>query len=291
MKIILIITFLALFFWLGTPTSPYEEEVVFEQDLSIQKLLEIIEDENTSFENVTAEEPITEVEEGLSNMVSVQEEIPQSLVQPSSGVDNKILFVSQAPHEVWDDFHQETCEEASMIMVVNFFNNKPIDKNIMEQSLIDLVSWQEDKGYTVDIGADEVVEILDQYFGQPASVLTDVSVDHIIAELDKGNLLIAPAAGRNLGNPYFTAPGPIYHTVVIRGYDNATEEFITNDPGTKRGEAFRYSYSQLLQAIADWDNNLAVDGMTQAEMEQGRKVLILVKNPKNAILSLDKEEK
>ena len=274
MKIILIIAFLALFFWLGAPASPSEEEVVFEQDLSIQKPLEIIEDES-----ISAKEPIDEVEEGQDSTLPVQEEILQSSIQPFIGVDNNIPFVSQAPYGVWDGFHQETCEEASMIMVVNFFNNKPLDKNIMEQSLIELVAWQTDRGYTVDIGADEVVEILDQYFGQPASVLTDVSVDRIIAELDKGNLLIAPAAGRNLGNPYFTAPGPIYHMVVIRGYDNATEEFITNDPGTKRGESFRYSYSQLLQAIADWDNNLAVDGMTQAEMEQGRKVLILVNKP------------
>lgn len=286
MKIIIIITFLALFFALGTLTSPSDEEIVFEQDLSIQKPLEIIEDES-----ISAKEPIDEVEGGQDSILPVQEEILESSIQPYVGVDNNILFVSQAPYGVWDEFHQETCEEASMIMVVNFFHNKPLDKSIMEQGLIELVAWQTDRGYTVDIGVDEVVEILDQYFGQPASALTDVSVGRIIAELDKGNLLIAPAAGRNLGNPYFTAPGPIYHMVVIRGYDNATEEFITNDPGTKRGEALRYSYSQLLQAIADWDNNLAVDGMTQAEIEQGRKVLILVKNPKNAMPSLDTEGK
>lgn len=199
----------------------------------------------------------------------------------SAFLDYSVAFVSQAPYAIWDVFHQETCEEASMIMVVNFFNDQPLDKHIMEHGLFDLVSWQEARGYKVDLDADEVVEILDQYFNQPANVLTDISVERIISELDKGNLLIAPAAGRNLGNPYFTAPGPTYHMLVIRGYDNETGEFITNDPGTRRGDALRYKYSRLLDAIAEWDHNLAVDGMTQAEMEQGRKVLILVNPVRN----------
>ena len=126
MKIIIIITFLALFFALGTLTSPSDEEIVFEQDLIIQKPLEIIEDES-----ISAKEPIDEVEEEQDSTLPVQEEILQSSIQPPVGVDNNIPFVSQAPYGVWDGFHQETCEEASMIMVVNFFNNKPLDKSIM----------------------------------------------------------------------------------------------------------------------------------------------------------------
>ena len=39
--------------------------------------------------------------------------------------------------------------------------------------------------------------------------------------------------------------------LVIKGYlDNS---FITNDPGTKRGENFIYSIDNLLLSLADWD--------------------------------------
>ena len=64
--------------------------------------------------------------------------------------------------------------------------------------------------------------------------------------------------------------------LVIRGYDDENQEFITNDPGTKRGKGFRYDYQTLLQAIADWDWQLAQDGMTAEEIKQGRKVMIAV---------------
>ena len=87
-------------------------------------------------------------------------------------------------------------------------------------------------------------------------------------------MIIIPAAGRLLGNPYFQTPGPIYHMLVIRGY-NATE-FITNDPGTKRGDGFKYKYQTLINAIHDWDHQRAEGGMTDEEMAQGNKVMIVV---------------
>lgn len=61
-----------------------------------------------------------------------------------------------------------------------------------------------------------------------------------------------------LGNPYFTPPGPIYHMLVIKGY-NLTE-FITNDPGTRRGADYVYSYQTLMKAIHDWNNGNVESG-------------------------------
>ncbi|MBU1911108.1 hypothetical protein KKG16_01695, partial [Patescibacteria group bacterium] len=69
-------------------------------------------------------------------------------------------------------------------------------------------------------------------------------------ELIKGNPIIIPAAGRDLDNPYFSGEGPWYHMLVIKGYDK--KRFITNDPGTRRGEGYKYEYSVLLNAVHDW---------------------------------------
>ena len=201
--------------------------------------------------------------------------------QPVIGqfVDYPVPFSSQAPFGVWDELHQETCEEASMVMAVRFFKNQELNSHLMEQELLNIFDWETQNGYRVDLTADEVVVVLDKYFNQSSRIMTDVSVAAVTAELDKGNLVIVPAAGRNLGNPYFTPPGPIYHMLLIRGYDRSTGEFITNDPGTKRGEGYRYQYQTLLSAVADWNHALAEGGMEQSEIEQGRKVLISVIKP------------
>ena len=39
---------------------------------------------------------------------------------------------------------------------------------------------------------------------------------------------------------------------MIRGYDSDKGEFITNDPGTKRGELYRYDQDVLYNAIRDY---------------------------------------
>jgi hypothetical protein len=94
--------------------------------------------------------------------------------------------------------------------------------------------------------------------------------------LVSGKLVIIPAAGRLLGNPNFSGQGPIYHMLVVRGFDNKTGEFITNDPGTRKGEGYRYKYSVLINAIHDWSHKLSVDGMTDQEIASTIKAIVIV---------------
>ena len=68
-----------------------------------------------------------------------------------------------------------------------------------------------------------------------------------------GKLVIYPANGQMLDNPNFTEPGPIYHMLVITGYDKDT--FITNDPGTRNGFNYKYSYDTLEAANGTWDHD------------------------------------
>ncbi len=190
--------------------------------------------------------------------------------------DVDMAFAPQAPYAVWDELHQEACEEASMIMVFKYFNNESLNAHIMEQGILNLIKWEENNGYKVDVTAEETVKIIQDYFGLNGELMMPVTIEKIKKELAAGKLIIVPVAGRELGNPYFTAPGPIYHMLVVKGYDDKTGEFITNDPGTKRGKDYRYQYQILINAIADWDHQLAEDGMTDEEIVQGRKVIISV---------------
>lgn len=189
-----------------------------------------------------------------------------------------VPFASQAPFAVWDELHQEACEEASMIMVDRYLNKEGLSPHQMEQEILSLIKWQDQNNYEVDVTAQETKEILKAYFGINSRVVKIDSVLPIIEELNKGNLVIIPAAGRQLGNPYFSGAGPIYHMLVIKGYDNSKKEFITNDPGTRRGESYRYDYNTLFNAIHDWNHTLAQGGMTDAEIAQGAKNIVVIDN-------------
>jgi len=61
--------------------------------------------------------------------------------------DLPIKFSPQAPFAVWDDLHQEACEEAAMIMAVKYLKAEDLDKQIMENEIQAMVKWEGENGY------------------------------------------------------------------------------------------------------------------------------------------------
>ncbi len=204
------------------------------------------------------------------NPAPVQATVPSKLILP-------VAFAQQAPFGNWDALHEEACEEAAMIMAEKYFKKEKLDEIIMEAEIQKLVQWEEANGYQIDLTAQETVNILTEHLGLSAHLETETTPDRIKYEISQGNLIIIPAAGRELGNPNFQTPGPIYHMLVIKGYDGSN--FITNDPGTRKGDGFKYKYNKLIAAIHDWNHDLAVDGMTDEEMNSGEQVMIVVEKP------------
>lgn len=100
---------------------------------------------------------------------------------------------------------------------------------------------------------DTAERILGGYFKfDNFKVRRGIGAADIKTELFKGRAVIVAVNGQKLFNPFYTPPGPRDHMIVIKGYDNATGEFITNDPGTKRGENFRYPELTLQNALQDY---------------------------------------
>ncbi len=260
-----LVIFILIFLFSGCQSS-----LVYQNINQVNKTLGINkpggESQSTSSAESEVENNIEERRLGVGKE-KVEAEIPDFLDYP-------VPFAPQAPYGVWDNLHQEACEEAAMIIAAKYFQGQPLDAHLMEQGILDLVKWEQNNDYKVDLTAQEATEILNKYFSIQAELISEVTIDQIKKELAEGNLIIVPAAGRQLGNPYFRQPGPIYHMLVIRGYNQS--EFITNDPGTKRGEGFRYKYQQLIAAIHNWNHQLAKDGMTDQEIQTGQKVMIVI---------------
>ncbi len=165
----------------------------------------------------------------------------------------KVPFTPQAPTANWDELHNEACEEASVIMANAYFNKiTSLPAPTVEHEINKLTKYQQDTfGYYLSITTPEAARMAEEVYDLKTEIVS-MSEQNIKQALANGKLVIFPANGQMLGNPYFTAPGPIYHMLVITGYNG--DKFITNDPGTRRGQDYKYDYNVLEDANGNWSH-------------------------------------
>lgn len=190
---------------------------------------------------------------------STIEPVPALLLEPPKPVIRNIAytvpFTSQAPTGEWNlSAFQDGCEEASTLMVWMARMGEKLTREEVKAKLLDMAEFQIKRiGHGVDTDVrDTNTYLLQEYFGiTDAEVVYDMTLDELKAAVMKG-LVIVPTNGRALGNPNFTAPGPLQHMLVIGGYDTEKREFITNDPGTRMGAGYRYPEQVLFDAIREY---------------------------------------
>jgi len=233
----------------------------------ILKKPEIIEPEITFTEpinqNSNTEVLNSNINSVNSNKVS-NENINVNKAAPKSptSVLIKMSFLSQAPFANWDALHEDACEEASLIMVHHYYDKTSIGGIQQgEDEIQNLIKYEIENGYGTSITLSELSNIAAKYYNMSSGKIISGDKASIIAQLDAGRPVIAPAAGKMLDNPNFKNGGPNYHMLVIKGYDK--NGFITNDPGTRKGEGFRYSFSNLLDSIHNWDATNIKNGAKQ----------------------------
>ncbi len=200
-----------------------------------------------------------------SEVQNITEEIPTSYQ-----IEN-VPFQPQAPFANWDQTHDEACEEASLVILEYFLKGKSLSAEQMDKEILAMVDWEvKNWGSHKDLTAQETAELGKNFYGFSDFEVKQInSLDDIKKEVSQNHPVIVPAAGRLLGNPYFRSPGPVYHMLVVTGYN--LKEIITNDIGTRRGENFHYANSIFLNAIHDWAGSAE-------NIESGQKVMIVIKN-------------
>lgn len=184
----------------------------------------------------------------------IQENLDSNFTYPEK-VLLEVPFTPQAPFGNWDDVRQDYgCEEAAILMAMYWVLDKDLTPEKALEEIIALAEFEEEKyGHFHDTSTQDTLKLLKDYFDYDnAYVEFDIGVEDIKNQLARGNLVIVPIDGTKVNNPYYTPPGPFVHKIVIIGYDEKTQEFITHDPGTKNGEAYRYSYDILEAALMDY---------------------------------------
>ena len=169
-------------------------------------------------------------------------------------ISYNVPFTVQSPATEWHrPVFQDGCEEASALMAVYWARNKVFETKVTPQLIIDISEWEEDRFDEFrDISTNDTAIMIREYFNYiNIEVFTIDSVNELIDILKQG-VIIAQMNGKKLGNIYFTVPGPENHMLVIKGYDFDNRSFITNDPGTRRGESYIYEEDILFEAIRDY---------------------------------------
>jgi len=182
---------------------------------------------------------------------------PTSTPKPSpspapDAINLAVPFFAQAPRGDWSLPWQEACEEASAILVDAFWTHQELSVAEMEDRILRLVEWQKQQfGYYEHTTAAETARILRELMGyRKVEVVEQAGIADIRAHVLAGRPVIVPLAGRLLGNRFYTAPGPVYHMLVVKGIAE-NGDIITNDVGTRHGRNLTYAPDVFLNAMHD----------------------------------------
>lgn len=190
------------------------------------------------------------------------------------GMVLNVPFTAQAPLGNWSDPRQQNgCEEAATLMAMAWVEGNTLTPEEAEREITAIADYElQNMGHFHDSSAEDLVRyIFKGYFGyENVEIKYDIDAEDIKNELRRGNLILVPANGKTLNNPFYTEP-PLEHMVVIRGYDSETKEFIVNDSGTSRGELFRYAEDVIMNAIYDYPTGY------HEPVNELRKAMIIVK--------------
>lgn len=168
-----------------------------------------------------------------------------------------VPFVLQAPHSKWVQPYEDACEEAVMVMLDAWARGDTRDRipaDEADRRILKIVALEKEVlGYHRDTSVATMVQFINEYAPFGAYAVRNPSVEDIQAEIDAGRPVVIPVWGKILrkANQYFSQPGPTYHTILITGYDDAKQQFITQEPGVGRGRNYRYSYRIVMDALAD----------------------------------------
>lgn len=219
-----------------------QEQIDLPEEIKFEDIVNITEEQK----NEIIEEQNVEVIEGGTEV---------EIIDKVKEVNLAVPFTIQSPDQKWNEPYKEGCEEASILMVQAFLDDKNITIDSVMQDIQAMVDWQmENYGGHFDLSASTTAQMARDFLNLQAEVINLESIEDIKKIIKIGYPLILPTAGRELGNPNFTGEGPLYHMLVVKGFKG--DLIITNDPGTRKGENYIYDSDILWNAIADWDREL-----------------------------------
>lgn len=208
-----------------------------------------------------------------------------------------VPFIIEIPDGTWTGPWKNACEEASMAMVDQFYRGiSKISRQASKSIMIPLFAYQDAIwGSNSDSNATRTTKIVAAKLDFKSFIKRNPTVDDIKNELRAGHPVISFHYAKHLENPghHFRLNGSYFHVMVISGFDDLKQEFITQDPGAENGLDYRYKYDKLMLTLGDFNHiTHKVDGpatvlFTQqyllAKAEGGKRIYLVQNNTKQYI--------
>ena len=166
----------------------------------------------------------------------------------------------EIPDGRWVPPWSGACEEASLIMVENFYlkNSQIAFTARQSKALMYPLFLIEDKlfGSNLDTNSTRTIKLINDFSSYDAAIKENPTVEEIKNELAAGRPVMSLHYGYDLNNPRhrFRRGGSSYHMMVVAGFDEAKQEFLVNDPELPDGLDFRYAYDTILGSLNDFNH-------------------------------------
>lgn len=191
------------------------------------------------------------------------EKSPAANARPAS-FNLSVPFTTQAPHANWDYPYQEACEEAALLIVHFYWQEKSFTLDVADAEILRLVDVQNEllgspDGYK-DTDAAGTARVAEAAWpnAYSARIIYEFTAEDVEREVAAGRPVIAFFNGKALGNPNFRNGGPPYHALVIKGYTRT--HFITHDVGTRNGADYVYTKQTIMDAAHEWNGGDVLNG-------------------------------
>lgn len=169
----------------------------------------------------------------------------------TTSVELPVPYVPQAIEGRWIAPWDESCEEASLLMVDGYYAKQiVVDEQTAKARMQSMIDWEMVVFNKYDdTDAQETLRLIQEFAGFEARVIRNPTRESIKNEIDAGRPVIALVdmfdlyAERDLGDSY--------HVLVISGYDDSKNEFIVRDPAREKRT---YSYDRVMNALHDFDS-------------------------------------
>ena len=202
-----------------------------------------------NFQNIQTPTAISSETNPLSPNASSSPFLPPAL---PDAMNTEVPFTSQAPFGIWDYIHEEACEEASITMVYAWSRGLALTPTLADQEIHKQILWEEENQIDpLNTSATTTAAMAQALYGLSLRILTEPNIKELQKELTDGNIITLGVS--NFDNAYFRGQVP-YHMVVLRGYDETG--FFVNDPGTRYGKNYHYSYEYIMDRAHDWGGSL-----------------------------------
>lgn len=235
----------------------FQEKVWFEDEYMTAKY-ELLNQKNISSISNTDKKNITDKPES---------QIENKPIQTKDSVDLSVDFYPQSPFWKWGPIFEDTCEEASLLLALNYIRWDYMNRIQFRDELLKIVDWQNKNfWYFKDTSVEQTAEILKRMYNfQNLEIINNPEISDIKQAISDGNIVIAPLYAIWL-NPNYGWSWPDYHFVVIKWYTK--NSFITHDVGTKKWENYVYNQNTLYNRIHDYHST---------DIELGDKKIIILK--------------